>query len=62
MKNESHSKDWEKIKTDTGRFCPKCGLEKIKVELKQYPNHLLDCGRCQSVFKLVGSNFIEVLI
>jgi len=62
MEHENHSKDWEKIKTGTGRFCPKCGLEKIKVELKQYPNHLLGCGRWQSVFKLVGNNLIQALI
>jgi hypothetical protein len=56
MEHENHSKDWEKIRTCTARFCPKCSLEKIKVELKQYPSHLLGWGRCQSVFKLVGNN------
>ena len=62
MKHEDHLKDWEKIKTGTGRFCSKCSLEKIKIELKQYPNHLLGCSRCQSVFKRLGNNLIHALI
>ena len=51
-----------RVKIHSGWFCPKCHVEKIKVELKEYPNHLLVCGKCQSVFKIVGDNLLNVIL
>ena len=61
MYSKNQAKIWKIIKTDTGIFCPKCHLEKIKVKLKEYPNHLLVCGSCQSAFKIIGDDLISIL-
>ncbi len=44
------------------KFCPRCALENIKSDLKDYPNHLLNCRNCQWLGKQVGARIIEVLI
>ena len=41
--------------------CPRCTLEGIKSELKNYPNHLLICRNCQWIGKDVGGKLIETL-
>jgi len=35
--------------------CTRCALEGIKSDLKDYPNHLLTCGKCQWLGKQVGT-------
>ena len=42
--------------------CPRCALEGIKSDLKNYPNHLLTCGKCQFVGKKVGGAIVQALI
>ena len=42
--------------------CPRCALEGIKSELKNYPNHLLTCRNCQWIGKEVGGKLIESLL
>jgi hypothetical protein len=44
------------------KFCPRCALEGIKSELKNYPNHLLTCRNCQWLGKEVGGKLIETLL
>jgi len=44
------------------KFCPRCALEGIKSDLKNYPNHLLTCGNCQWLGKQVGKTIVEALI
>ncbi len=39
--------------------CPRCALEGIKSNLKNYPNHLLVCRKCQFVGRLVGSTILQ---
>ena len=41
--------------------CPRCALEGIKSDLKQYPNHFLVCGNCQFVCKQVGGVIYHAL-
>jgi len=41
--------------------CPRCALEGIKSELKNYPNHVLVCRNCQFVGRLVGNVLIQAL-
>ncbi len=40
-------------------ICPRCALESIKLDLKNYPNHLLVCRKCQFVGRLVGSTILQ---
>jgi len=42
--------------------CPRCALEGIKSDLKNYPNHLLTCRNCQWIGKQVGGRLVEALI
>ncbi len=44
------------------KFCPRCALEGIKSDLKDYPNHLLICRNCQWLGKQVGLRIIETVI
>jgi len=52
---------WKIIKKDSTVFCPKCHMKHLKIILENYPNHLLVCGSCQSVFKIVSDNLIHVI-
>ena len=42
--------------------CPRCALEGIKSDLKNFPNHLLTCSKCQWAGKQVGGAIIQSLI
>ena len=44
------------------KFCPRCALEGIKSDLKDYPNHLLTCGKCQWLGKQVGNIIVQAVI
>ena len=46
-------------KMTTPFTCPRCALEGIKSDLKDYPNHLLTCRNCQWLGKQVGTTIIE---
>ena len=50
------------IKLGSGKFCPKCELEKVKVELKLLPNELLACQRCQTVYRIVESQLVQAVL
>ena len=43
-------------------FCPKCTLEGIRSELKNYPNHILVCKNCQFVCRQVGDLVYHIFL
>jgi len=46
----------------TGKFCPKCEVDRIKVELKLLSTKFLTCEKCQAVFSLVDNQLRQVAI
>ncbi len=46
----------------SGKFCPKCETDKVKVELKLLENGFLTCETCQAAYRLVGNQLFQVAI
>jgi len=46
----------------TGKFCPRCEEDRIRVELKFLPTKFLTCEKCQAVYRLVGKQLFQVAI
>ncbi len=46
----------------TSKFCPKCEVDRIKVELKLLPTKFLTCEKCQTVYSLVDNGLRQVAI
>ncbi|KAG2475717.1 MAG: hypothetical protein NPMRIOTA_100033 [Nitrosopumilales archaeon] len=55
-----HNAIWTQV--GSGKFCPRCELDKVKVELKLLPNKLLTCGNCQAAYRLIGNQMFQVLL
>ena len=43
-------------------YIPTMHPNTLKSDLKNYPNHLLTCGKCQWVGKQIGTTIVEALI
>ena len=46
----------------SGKFCPRCEVDRIKTELKFLPNNFLACEKCQAAYRLVGTQLFQVAI
>ncbi len=46
----------------SGKFCPRCEVDKVKTELKLLPTKFLFCEQCQATFRLIGSQLFQVAI
>ncbi len=44
----------------TGKFCPKCETDNVKVELKLLPTQFLTCEQCQTVYRLIDKQLFQV--
>ncbi len=46
----------------TGKFCPKCEVDRIKTELKLLPTKFLTCEKCKTVYRFIGNQLYQVAI
>ena len=46
----------------SGKFCPKCEVDKVKTELKLLPTKFLLCEKCKATFRLVDSQLFQVAL
>ena len=46
----------------TGKFCPKCEIDRVKTELRLLPTEFLVCDKCQAVFRLIERQLFQVAL